>query len=151
MMGSTLTNLIYHVVFSTKGREPVLDSGMRYELCRYIGGIVRAENGILIEVGGMADHLHIRMKLRPIHKLSDIMQKIKGSSSKWINEQNRLQLNFRWQDGYGAFTVSESQVPVVANYIQNQERHHQGFSYQSEFELLLERHNVEFDAKYVWS
>ena len=151
MMGSTLTNLIYHVVFSTKGREPVLASDMRDELYRYIGGIVKADNGILIQIGGMADHIHILLKLKPIHKFSDIMQNIKGSSSKWINEQNCLGVKFRWQDGYGAFSVSASQVPVVTKYIENQEKHHQGFSFQSEFELLLERHNVEYNAEFIWN
>ncbi len=150
-MGSTLTNLIYHVVFSTKGREPVLVSDMRDELYRYIGGIVKADSGILIQIGGIDDHIHILMKLKPMHKLSDVMQKIKGSSSKWINEQNRLGVKFKWQDGYGAFTVSASQVPVVTKYIENQEKHHQGFSFQSEFELLLDRHDVEYDEKYIWN
>jgi putative transposase len=84
-MGSTLTNLIYHVVFSTKAREPMINQEIRDELYRYMGGIIKGEGGLLIQIGGMPDHIRLVLKLRPIHNLSDIMQKIKGSSSKWIN------------------------------------------------------------------
>jgi REP element-mobilizing transposase RayT len=150
-MGSTLTNLIYHVVFSTKAREPMINQGIRDELYRYIGGIVKGEGGVLIQIGGMPDHMHIVLKLKPIHKLSDIMQKVKGNSSKWINEQDRLVGRFGWQDGYGAFTVSESQVPVVVRYVKEQEKHHSNLSFKEEFIRILKRHQVEYNEQYLWT
>jgi REP element-mobilizing transposase RayT len=150
-MGSTLTNLIYHVVFSTKAREPLIIQEIRGELYRYMGGIVKGEGGILIQTGGMPDHIHMILKLKPVHKLSDIMQKVKGNSSKWINEQNRLEGRFGWQDGYGAFTVSESQVPAVVKYIKEQEKHHINFSFKDEFIRILNRHQVEYNEQHLWA
>ena len=149
-MGSTLTNLIYHVVFSTKARKPMIIQEIRDELYRYMGGIVKGEGGILFQIGGMPDHIHMVLKLKPVHRLSEIMQKVKGNSSKWINEQNRLVGRFGWQDGYGAFTVSESQVPVVVRYVQEQEKHHRSFSFKEEFIRILKRHQVEYN-EYLWT
>ncbi len=84
-MGSTLTNLLYHIVFSTKDREPLILPEIREDLHRYIGGIIKGEGGVTLEIGGMSDHIHMAIKLRPIHALSDIMKKVKGNSSKWLN------------------------------------------------------------------
>ena len=151
IMGSTLTNLIYHVVFGTKSREPLIFKEIRDELYRYMGGIIKGEGGVLIQIGGMPDHIHLVLKLRPVHRLSDIMQKVKGNSSKWINEQNRQVNKFGWQDGYGAFTVSESQVPVVVNYVKEQEKHHNNFSFQEEFIQILKRHQIEYNEQYLWT
>jgi putative transposase len=150
-MASTLTNLIYHVVFSTKGREPMIVHPLRVELYRYMGGIVKNEGGILLQIGGMPDHLHLVLKLKPTHELSKIMQKIKGNSSKWINTQGILKDRFSWQDGYGAFSVSESQVPVVVRYVKEQEAHHRKLSFKDEFTQILERHQVEYEERYLWT
>ena len=149
-MGSTLSNLVYHVVFSTKAREPMITHEIRDELYRYIGGIVRGENGILIQIGGIPDHVHLVLKLKPVHKLSEIMQKIKGNSSKWVNGQNRLEGRFGWQDGYGGFTVSESQVAVVVRYVKEQEKHHKKYSFKEEFIRILQYHQVEYNEQYLW-
>jgi REP element-mobilizing transposase RayT len=150
-MGSTLTNLIYHVIFSTKDREPAIIPEIRDELHRYLGGIVKGEGGVLLQIGGMADHIHMVIKLKPIYALSEIMKKVKGSSSKWINEQNRLMDRFSWQEGYGAFTVSESQTAAVIRYVGDQENHHRTLSFKEEFVLILKRHEVEYDARYLWT
>ena len=150
-MGSTLTNLIYHVVFSVKAREPMIIQEIREELYQYMGGIIKGEGGVLFQIGGMPDHIHIVLKLKPVHKLSDIMQKVKGNSSKWINEKSLLESRFRWQDGYGAFTVSESQAPVVVKYIKEQEKHHMSFSFKEEFERILNRHHIEYNKQYLWT
>ena len=123
---------------------------IRDELYRYIGGIVNGEGGILLQVGGMTDHLHLLIKLKPSHTLSTMMQKIKGNSSKWVNEQGRLKDRFAWQVGYGAFSVSESQIPVVVRYVREQESHHQKLSFKDEFTLILERHQVEYEEQYLW-
>jgi putative transposase len=150
-MGSTLTNLVYHVVFSTKEREPMIVQEFRDEVHQYIGGIVKGEGGILLQIGGTSDHIHIVIKLKPIHALSEIMQKVKGSSSKWINEKNRLPGRFAWQDGYGAFTVSQSQLSAVIRYVSGQEKHHSHLSFKDEFVRMLERHGVEYDERYIWT
>ena len=150
-MGSTLTNLIFHVIFSTKGREPVIIPGICDELYRYMGGIIKGEGGVLLQVGGMPDHIHIVLKSKPVHALSAIMQKVKGISSKWVNEQNRLMDRFAWQEGYGAFTVSESQIPAVLKYVREQENHHRNLSFKNEFIQILELHQVEYDERYLWT
>jgi len=150
-MGSTLTNLIYHVIFSTKDRELIISPEIRDEIHRYMGGIVKGEGGVLLQIGGMPDHIHMVIKLKPVYALSEIMQKVKGSSSKWINEQNRLMGRFAWQEGYGAFTVSESQIPAVIRYVRQQENHHRTLSFKDEFILILKRHRMEYDERYLWT
>jgi len=150
-MGSTLTNLLYHVVFSTKNREPMIGANIRDELYRYIGGIIKGENGILLEIGGMPDHIHLFIKLKPTHEMSEMMKKVKGNSSKWINEQKRLKRRFSWQTGYGAFSVSESRATMVSLYIKDQEKHHHTLSFKDEFVRLLERHHIEYDDQYLWT
>ncbi len=150
-MGSTLTNLLYHVIFSTKDRKPTIIPEIRDELHRYLGGIVKGEGGVLLQIGGMPDQIHMVIKLKPVYTLSEIMQKVKGSSSKWINEQNQLTDRFSWQEGYGAFTVSESQIPAVIQYVREQENHHRTLSFKDEFVLILKRHGVKYDERYLWT
>ena len=150
-MGSTLTNLIYHTIFSTKNREPMIIPEIGPDLYRYLGGILKSEGGVLLQIGGMADHIHMVIKLKPVHALSTVMQKVKGSSSKWINEQNRLADKFVWQDGYGAFTVSESQLEAVIYYVKDQNMHHKHRSFKDEFIRMLEHHRVEYNEQYLWT
>jgi len=150
-MGSTLTNLVYHAIFSTKGREPVIVPEFRAEMHQYMGGIIKGENGILLQIGGMSDHIHMVIKLKPVHALSEIMRKVKAGSSKWINDQNRLADKFAWQEGYGAFTVSESQIPATIRYVREQEKHHRKLSFKDELLLILERHRVKYDERYLWT
>jgi len=150
-MGSTLTNLLYHVVFSTKSREPMIIPDIQDELHRYMGGILKGEGGVPLEIGGMSDHIHMLIKLRPVHALSEIMRKVKGSSSKWINDKKQLPGKFAWQDGYGAFSVSESQLSSVIRYVKEQEKHHRKLSFKDEFIQLLKRHRVEYDERHLWT
>jgi len=149
-MGSTLTELIYHVVFSTKDRKPMINSNMCDELYLYIGGIIIKHDAVLLQIGGIEDHLHIVIKLKPTHKLSELMQKIKGSSSKWMNKKFGSAIKFGWQDGYGAFTVSESQCSTVIKYVENQEKHHKTITFKDEFIQFLKRHKIEYDEKILW-
>ena len=149
-MGSTLTNLVYHIVFSTKDRKAMILPEFRDELHRYMGGIVKGEGGVLFQIGGMSYHIHLVVKLKPVHALSEIMQKIKGSSSKWINEKKFLPGRFAWQDGYGAFTVSESQISAVIQYVREQENHHKNQSFKVELIRILKRHSVEYTEEYLW-
>ena len=148
-MAGTYTNLLYHLVFSTKNRQPWIAPEIEEELYRYVGGIVRGEGGTLLEVNGMPDHVHLLVKLKPARAVSEILQHIKGNSSKWLNETKMRVRKFGWQDGYAAFTVSESQV-AVRRYIQNQKSHHRRTSYEDELLALLNKHGVEYDERYLW-
>jgi REP element-mobilizing transposase RayT len=149
-MPSTYTNLLYHIVFSTKDRIPFITSDLQEELYRYIGGIIRAEGGVQLEIGGVTDHVHILAKIKPAISVSDMLGKIKANSSKWVNDHKMKMRKFGWQEGYAAFSVSESQVPAVREYIRNQEKHHRKHTYQEAFVALLERHGIEYDPRYLW-
>jgi REP element-mobilizing transposase RayT len=149
-MPSTYTNLLYHIVFSTKDRIPLITNDFQEELYRYIGGIVRAEGGIQLEIGGITDHVHILAKIKPAISVSEMLAKLKANSSKWANDHKMKFRKFGWQEGYAAFTVSESQVAVVREYIRNQQEHHRKQTYQEEFVALLERHGIEYDPRDLW-
>src|SRR3954470_5655106 len=149
-MAGTYTNLLYHLVFSTKGRFPLITRELQPELYAYVGGIVRGEGGVLVEIGGMPDHVHLLVKFKPTVAVAEMLRLVKGSSSKWVNEEKYKVRKFGWQDGYGAFSVSESQVDAVREYIRTQEAHHRGLSYQDEFRALLDRHGVDYDERYLW-
>jgi putative transposase len=149
-MAHSFTNLLYHVVFATKGRHPWLDVSIRSRVHEYLGGAVRGEKGIALLVGGVEDHVHVLAKLRQDRSVSDVLRAIKANSSGWIHKTFPTLKGFGWQDGYGAFTVSESQVEKVRVYIANQEEHHRTLSFQEEFVALLKAHKIEFDPRYLW-
>jgi REP element-mobilizing transposase RayT len=149
-MPSTYSNLLYHIVFSTKQRAPLITDNLQEELYRYIGGIIRAEGGAALEVGGTGDHVHILAKLKPAISVAEMLNKIKSNSSKWANDHTMKMRKFGWQEGYAAFSVSESQVPAVVDYIRNQEQHHRKQTFQEELVALLERHGIEYDLTYLW-
>ena len=149
-MASTLTNLLYHIVFSTKDREPLIRDGFRDELEKYMAGIVRNERGILLGIGGMPDHLHLIAKFKPDRSVADMVRLIKANSSKWVNENHGEPGRFAWQSGYGAFSVSQSQLRALKAYVANQQEHHRTRSFQEEFREFLTKHGVEFDERYVW-
>lgn len=148
-MADTFTNLIYHIIFSTKNRDPLIEEPIRERLYEYIGGIIRSERGTLLEVGGMPDHIHLLTRFRPTPSLPDMVKSIKSSSSKWLNQDVRLTPRFAWQTGYGAFTVSESQIPGVQRYIRNQAKHHARRSFKDELITLLRKNGIEFDERYL--
>ena len=144
-MPSTYTNLNYHFVFSTKQRLPLISASFQNDLYKYIGGIIRAEGGALLEIGGTADHIHILAKLKTSKSISEMMNRIKANSSKWANQEKMKMRKFGWQEGYAAFSVSESQLPAVKDYIRNQENHHR----RQELKALLERHGVKYEEKFL--
>ena len=148
-MAGTYTNLLYHVVFSTKSREPMI-YGFKDRLYTYMGGIVRGKEGKLLAIGGTADHVHLAVKLKPTEAVSKTVGEIKGNSSKWINENGFLEGYFSWQVGFGAFSVSESAHEAVVAYIDSQESHHRKQSFKDEFIALLEKHNIEYDPARIW-
>lgn len=143
------THFLYHIVFATKDRLPIIKKEWRNETYAYLGGIVKNFEGVPIEINGISDHVHLLVRLQPKLAFSDFMRELKASSSKWIR-QNHYE-KFSWQSRYGAFTVSESQVGKVRKYIQNQEAHHRKFDFTEEYTALLEAHKVEFDKDYLWT
>lgn len=146
-MPSTFSCLSYHLVFGTKHRRRLLTADVRPRVFEYLGGIVRREGGTLTEIGGVEDHVHLLLKLKPIDTLSEFVRTLKANSSKWINDEGLLSERFAWQDGYGVFTVSESQVETVRRYLQRQESHHAAHSFEDELRTLCERHGVDFDPR----
>ncbi|MDX1963553.1 MAG: IS200/IS605 family transposase [Pirellulales bacterium] len=147
---STYTNLIYHLVFSTKNRIPLIKSEIQGELYAYIGGIVKSEGGNFLEIGGIADHVHILLRIKPIMALAQMLNRIKANSSRWLNEEKFKLRKFAWQEGYSAFTVSESQIPIIRNYIRKQAEHHRKKSFQEELLALLVKNNIAYDERYLW-
>lgn len=148
-MAHTLTNLLFHVIFVTKNREPLIDADVRGSLHAYVGGIVRESNGIAIIVNGTADHLHALIKLPPTLCISDALRLVKTNSSKWMHEQKR-RTKFAWQSGYAAFTVSESGVRKVRAYIEQQEEHHGKRTFAEEYIEFLEKNHIPYDPRYVF-
>jgi len=146
-MSDSFTDLHYHIVFSTKRREASIKSEIRQSVCQYIGGITRKLKGRLLACGGMANHLHVLASLRPDMTVSSFVRSIKANSSKWINEKRMTETRFQWQSGYGAFTVSHSNLAVVTRYIDNQPEHHRHRTFAEELESLLIRHNCNSNRK----
>jgi len=142
-MARTYTKLIYHIVFSTKERIPLITTEIRDRLYEYLGGVIRGEKGSLMEIGGMPDHVHILARFGAAIAVSEMLKRIKGSSSHWLSQATGTW--FAWQNGYGAFSVSESQVAAVRKYIQQQEEHHKRISFKDELISLLRKHRIEFD------
>jgi putative transposase len=149
-MANTYTSLHYHFTFSTKNREPWIVAEIENRVWAYVGVIARHHQMIALQVGGIEDHVHALVMAPPTLNPSEIAQYLKGESSKWIHEEfSNLRL-FEWQDGYGGFTVSKSQIPDVIAYIQNQREHHRKRTFQEEYLELLKKHDVDYDERYLW-
>ena len=149
-MPGTYSQLLLHVVTSTKGRKPWISTAVAERLYPYIGGIVRAEKGVLYEIGGVEDHVHLYLRWRPDGTVSDLMRKVKSGSSKWIHETFPQLATFAWQEGYSVFSVSKSQEDALKRYIKGQAAHHKTEDFKSELLRILRAHSVEFDEKYVF-
>ncbi len=150
-MPKSYTNLIYHIVFSTKDRLPTITPDRQERLYEYIGGTIRGLGGISLGINGVEDHVHVLAKLRPDKALSDVLPDLKSNSSGWMHDVFPDASEFRWQNGYGAFTVSASQIEVVRRYIVNQKLHHARRTFRDEFIDLLRKNEIEFDEKYLWT
>ena len=149
-MSDTHHMLLYHFVFSTKNRKPYLQPYTRNLIFEYLGGTARGLDAIPIRIGGWIDHVHLFLKLKTTHCIADFMRELKANTSKHFNETSDSLTKFGWQDGYGVFTVSPSQKQKLIHYIENQETHHSGENFQSEYVRLLDLHEVEYNAKYLW-
>ena len=139
-----------HCVFSTKERRQLITSELRERLWPFLGGIARQNKMKAIEIGGVEDHVHILLSLPSAMAISKALQLIKGGSSKWIHETFPEHRLFAWQDEYGAFSVSMSQLDKTIEYIRGQEAHHRKMTFQEEFLALLKKHRIEYDERYLW-
>lgn len=143
-MAHTYASNFVHCIFSTKDRKPLIPPERMDSIYAYLGGIARGEGFTLIAAGGTTNHLHLLFILPATHSLATAVQKLKGSSSRWLGR------GFSWQEGYGAFSVSPSQVAVVKTYIRNQGKHHRKRSFEEEFVTLLKNCGIAFDSRYVF-
>jgi REP element-mobilizing transposase RayT len=148
-MPSTHLSLHYHLVFSTKNREPSMPSDLRGRIHEYLGGTIRGMNGDAHAVGGTSDHIQVFAGLRATHCLADVMRELKSESSGWIHRELRLP-SFQWQEGCGGFTVGASHIEAVRSYVLNQEEHHKTQTFQEEYLAMLKRGLVEYDERYLW-
>ncbi|HEX4084568.1 MAG TPA: IS200/IS605 family transposase [Chthoniobacteraceae bacterium] len=146
-MGSTYLSLHYHIVFGTKGRVPSIHKKWRGEFHRYIGGTVKGLNGIGRCVGGASDHVHLLVSLSATHNIADFMRELKKATSVWAAET--YDPEFAWQEGYAAFSVSASLQEKVRHYIDSQEEHHTRVSFMEELKLLLKKHEIDYNPKYL--
>jgi len=147
-MGRTFTNLLTHIVFSTKDREPLIVPEVKAELFAYLGGLTRELKGKAYGINGTTDHVHMLISLPANVSVSEAMRFIKSNSSGWVHD--KWQRAFAWQLGYGAFSVSKSNVPEVLKYIAKQEAYHRRISFRDEFVDFLQKHEIQYDKRYIW-
>ena len=148
-MPGTYSRILLHTVFSTKDRANLITPTIQPELYAYMGGIVRDMKGVLFEIGGIANHVHMLVRWRTDESVAALMREVKSGSSHWVHAHRGMAV-FGWQEGYSAFSVSESQKEVVANYIRSQIDHHRARTYEEELLVILRVHQIEFDEKYLW-
>lgn len=149
-MGNTYTQLHIHTVFAVENRLSLIGQAWDTRLYEYIAGIIRSNNHKTLIVNGMPDHVHAVFGLRPNQSISDLMEVVKGSSSKWINENYLAKGKFNWQKGYGAFSYSKSQLPALIRYVQNQKEHHRKKLFIDEYVEILEKFGIDYDRKYIF-
>ncbi|MBI1745911.1 MAG: IS200/IS605 family transposase [Acidobacteria bacterium] len=148
-MSQSYTNLLYHIIFSTKDHRPLITSEYQSRLYDYIGGTVRGVGGISLELNGTEDHVHLLAKLRPDNALSDVLRDLKANASGWMHDGFPARKGFSWQRGYGAFTVSQSNIQDVRRYIARQQAHHEKVSFRDEFTQFLKANGIEYDERYL--
>jgi len=149
-MPGTYSQLLLHIVFSTKRRDSWITPEIAKRLYPYMGGIIRAEKGVLYDIGGIEDHVHLYLRWRPDGSVSDLMRTVKARSSKWVHDTFPKLGEFAWQEGYSVFSVSKSQEDAVKKYIAGQAEHHQKEDFKSELLRLLRAHGIKFDERYMF-
>jgi REP element-mobilizing transposase RayT len=149
-MPQSLSKLHVHLIFSTKLREPLLLRPFRERVHAYLATVLNNLDSPAQKIGGMSDHVHIIFRMSKNHALAKVVETVKTSSSKWIKIQSPALRAFHWQNGYGGFSVSPSDVEGVAEYINCQEEHHRVVSFQEEYRKFLQTYGVEYDERYVW-
>ena len=149
-MAQTFTHLLTHAIFSTKERRPLLKAEIRPRLFSYMGGTIRDLNGKALIINGTSDHVHLLISMPATITIAEMMRIVKSKSSGWVREEFSSEHAFAWQAGYGAFSVSHSNVKAVEEYIAGQEQHHKRVSFQDELLSFLRRQGIEFDERYIW-
>jgi REP element-mobilizing transposase RayT len=147
-MPHTLGNILLHFIFSASQRRPLIKPEFRDDLFAYLGGIVREMNGTALIINGEPDHVHMLIRVRPVHSAAEIARVGKANSSRWMREKHLAR--FGWQTGYGVFSVSESNVAAVTEYIAGQQEHHKKHSFQEEFVAFLKKNDIAYDERYIW-
>lgn len=148
-MPHTYTNLLFHIAFSTKDRFPFIKAEFEERLYEYIGGTIRGLGGVCLAIGGVEDHIHMIVRLKPTMNVSKFLEQLKPSVTKWARAT--VHSKFEWQNGYGAFSIGESQIGSVRGYISRQKEHHKRVVFEDEFKSMLEQAGIEFDDRYLWS
>jgi REP element-mobilizing transposase RayT len=149
-MAQTLVSLLVHIVFSTKNRANLITPEIETDLYKYISGTLRNMESPCLKIGGTANHLHLLVSQSKNIALAFLLEETKKSSSKWIKQQDTSLNSFSWQDGYGAFTIGQSNVGALKRYIETQKSHHRKRSFQDELRALLKRYDVKYDERYIW-
>jgi len=149
-MSQSLAKIYLHLVFGTKNRAPVLGDTVRDALHRYTATVLQNLGCRVVLINSVEDHMHVLFELARTVPVSDVVENVKKSSSKWLKMQPGMEAGFAWQNGYGVFSVSASKLPTVRDYVANQREHHRARSFQSELRALLEKHGVEYDERYLW-
>ena len=149
-MAHSFVNLLTHMIFGTKNREPQITSDIREELFAYMGGIVRELHGKPILINGVADHVHMLVAMPATQATADFLRVVKSSSSGWVHDKWPGHADFTWQSGYGAFSVSESNRQKLIDYIGRQDEHHKTITFEEEYVALLKRHGIEYNPRYLW-
>ena len=150
-MPNTYTQIHLHFIFAVKYRQSQIQPIWQQRLYQYITGIIQKNGHKLLIINGMPDHIHILIGMRPEQSISSLMQDVKASSSKWINEEKLTKEKFAWQEGYGAFLYSRPQVPRLIRYIENQEEHHRKQTFKQEYVTILEELEIPYDSKYIFN
>ena len=148
-MPQSLANVLLHLIFSTKNREPMIAYDLTAPLHGYVDGILDNLGSPSVQTGGTRDHVHVLFAQSRTLTIAKVVEEVKKSSSKWMKADGGV-AGFSWQAGYGAFSIGESQVDAVIRYIQGQEEHHRKVTFQDEFRKFLERYKVAYDERYVW-
>jgi REP element-mobilizing transposase RayT len=149
-MANTYTQIHIHVVFSVQNRISLIHKKWQDRLYQYVIAIIQNHGHKVLSIGGMPDHIHILFGFRPVQSLSDLIQNVKRDSSAWINKEKLVMGKFSWQEGYGAFSYSKSQIAKVAKYIENQEKHHTNRTFLDEYKKILMDFGLEYDEKYIF-
>jgi putative transposase len=149
-MANTFHQIHIQGIFAVKRRTGLIQKEWKDELYKYITGIIKKHDHKLLAISGMPNHIHIFFGMRPTQSLSDLMQDVKGGSSKWINEKNFIKEKFEWQEGFGAFSYSKSQASRVIAYVENQEVHHRKITFLDEYKMFLEKFEVAYDDRYIF-
>jgi REP element-mobilizing transposase RayT len=150
-MASTLTLMLVHITFSTKNRVPMIVEADEPDLCAYVGGICRRMDSPLMAMNGTADHVHLLVSLSKTVSLSELLLNIKRDSSKWMKARDGVGEDFAWQEGYFGFSIGQSGVKRLREYIANQKPHHATETFQDEMRAFMRKYGVEWDERYVWS